>query len=201
MTNSLTLKTLACCVAVFGLGWLASSAHAADQAGIADLLQGRWVANDELSDDTDDRVEEAIKASGGKGRGLFSRGKEDYYRAAPGQRDLYDRVSYDDVLTISYDAPEFRFVYENGYQRVFYSDGRRRRVSANEFFEEGAQDYSLSHFEDNALIVEARPQDGGFTLETYTVSPDGKRLTVVMTIQPDNFGTAVELTRVFDRAG
>ena len=35
-------------------------------------LSGRWVINDELSDNTDDQVEEAIEAGGGKGsRGFF----------------------------------------------------------------------------------------------------------------------------------
>ena len=45
-----------------------SAAPASAQAPeIRTDLSGRWVINDELSDNTDDQVEEAIEAGGGKG--------------------------------------------------------------------------------------------------------------------------------------
>jgi hypothetical protein len=53
----------------------------AQDADIRTGLAGQWVINDELSDNTDDAVEEAIEAGGGKGgRGFFNR-QEDFYRA------------------------------------------------------------------------------------------------------------------------
>ena len=171
---------------------------AAEDPGLA--LEGQWLINDELSDNTDDKVEEAIEAGGGKGsRGLFNT-KEDFYRGGPPSHELYDRISYDDVLTIVRDGPEFRFTYEDDFERVFHTDGRRRRVSAADFYSEGGSDWSFGYFEDQALVVEGQPRDGGFTIETYTLSGDGNRLTIEMTIQPDSFLEAIELTRVFDRA-
>ena len=173
-------------------------ALAADNPGAG--LVGRWVINDELSDNTDDAVEKAIEAGGGDGgRGLFNN-KEDFYRGGPPSHELYDRVSYDDVLTIAYQEPEFRFTYADEFQRVFHTDGRRRRVSAADFYSEGGSDWSFGYFEDGALVVEGQPRDGGFTIETYTLSADGKRLRIDMTIQPDSFLEPIELTRVFDRA-
>ena len=50
------------------------------------------------------------------------------------------------------------------------------------------------------MVVESRPRDGGFTLETYTLIEDGARLRIEMQIEPDSFGAAVELVRIFDRA-
>ena len=45
-----------------------SAAPASAQApDIRTVLSGHWVINDELSDNTDDQVEEAIEAGGGKG--------------------------------------------------------------------------------------------------------------------------------------
>lgn len=171
---------------------------AAEDPGLA--LDGQWVINDELSDNTDDKVEEAIEAGGGKGsRGLFNN-KEDFYRGGPPSHELYDRISYDDVLTIVRDGPEFRFTYEDEFERIFHTDGRRRRVSAADFYSEGGSDWSFGYFEGQALVVEGQPRDGGFTIETYTLSADGNRLTIEMTIQPDSFVVPVELTRVFDRA-
>lgn len=171
------------------------------QEDIGDRIVGRWLINEELSDNTDDQVEEAIEAGGGRGgRGLFNN-EEDFYRGGPPEHELYDRVSYDDILSIQYAEPEFRFTYEDGYQRVFHTDGRRRRSTAADFYNEGGSDWSFGYFEDNALIVEGQPRDGGFTIETYTLSDDGNRLRIEMLIQPNSFSEAIELVRIFDRAG
>lgn len=163
-------------------------------------LQGGWVINDELSDNTDDQVEEAIEAGGGKGgRGLFNR-REDFYRGGPPEHELYDRISYDDVLRIDFEAPEFQFTYEDNYRRVFHIDGRRRRASATDFYTEGGEDWSSGLIEGDSLVVEARPRDGGFTIETYTLIDNGSRLRIEMLIQPDSFREPIELVRIFDRA-
>ena len=172
----------------------------AQDSDFGDLMQGNWVINDELSDNTDDQVEEAIEAGGGKGgRGLFNR-KEDFYRGGPPEHELYDRISYDDVLQISFDAPEFQFFYEDNYRRIFHTDGRRRRASANDFYTEGGEDWSSGLIQNNSLVVEARPRDGGFTIETYTLENNGARLRIEMLIQPDSFREPIELVRIFDRA-
>ena len=164
-------------------------------------FEGAWIINDELSDNTDDAVEAAIKQAGGKTKNWFLRRRpEDYYRGGPKEQELYDRISYDDVLTIAIDDPELRFEYADGYTRVFHSDGRRRRTTANSFYEEGGEDFSFANWSAGELIVEARPRDGGFTLETYSLIDDGRRLRIDMRIEPDSFGAAVELVRVFDRA-
>jgi hypothetical protein len=169
------------------------------QSDIQSQIVGDWVINDELSDNTDDQVEDAIEAGGGDGgRGFFNR-QEDFYRGGPPEHELYDRLSYDDVLVIRFSEPEFRFVYEDNFQRVFHTDGRRRRTAANDFFEGGGSDWSEGNFEGNALVVEARPRDGGYTLETYTLENDGDRLRIEMQIQPDSFREPIELVRYFDR--
>ncbi|MDP6651042.1 MAG: hypothetical protein QGF90_02855 [Gammaproteobacteria bacterium] len=166
---------------------------------IQQLIAGNWIINDELSDNTDDQVAEAIEAGGGDdSRGFFNR-KEDFYRGGPPEQELYDRISYDDVLTIAYAEPEFRFSYADDFVRVFHTDGRRRRTTANDFYTEGGQDWSSANWEGGALVVEARPRDGGFTVETYTLEADGNRLRIEMLIQPDAFREPINLVRVFDR--
>ena len=169
------------------------------QQSIQEQIVGGWVINDDLSDDTDDQVEKAIEASGGDGgRGFFNR-QEDFYRGGPPEHELYDRISYDDVLIVEYLDPEFRFTYEENYLRVFHTDGRRRRTTANDFYEGGGLDWSEGNFEGNALVVEARPRDGGYSLETYTIIDGGNRLRIEMFIQPLSFGEPIELVRYFDR--
>lgn len=166
---------------------------------ISEDIIGTWLINEELSDNTDDMVGEAIEAGGGRdSRGFFNR-KEDFYRGGPPEHELYDRISYDDVLTIEYKEPEFLFSYEDDYSRVFHTDDRRRRIGANDFYSEGGQDWSSANWEGVALIVEARPRDGGFTIETYTLEANGSHLRVEMLIQPDSFNIPINLVRVFDR--
>ena len=182
------------------LACLGVTASVLAQTGIRQGITGQWVINDELSDDTDDQVEEAIEAGGGRGgRGLFNN-QEDFYRGGPPEHELYDRLSYDDVLTISYDDPDFVFVYEDDYERVFHTDGRRRRTTAADFYNEGGSDWSFGHWEEASLIVEGRPRDGGFTLETYTLLAGGNRLRIDMTIQPNSFSEPITLMRIYDRA-
>lgn len=185
---------------VLFLAMAASSLAAAQDAlDIRSAITGSWRVNESLSDVTDDKVEAAIKEAGGKAqRGWFNRNKE-FYRGGPAEQELYDRVSYDPVLTIAYDNPEFRFQYADNFTRVFHTDGRKRQITANSFYSEGGEDFSFANFDGNKLIVEARPRDGGFTLETYTLEAGGDRLRVVMVLEPDAFGAAIHLTRVFDR--
>ncbi|MCB1669655.1 MAG: hypothetical protein R3F41_07385 [Gammaproteobacteria bacterium] len=178
---------------------------AARQASAPDPRQeisGYWVINDELSDNTDDQVEEAIRAAGGKvqRRSWFSKREEDRYRGGPADQELYDRVSYDDVLTIQYDAPEFVFEYADNYRRVFHTDGRKRSTGASDYYESGGEDFSFGNWNGSELIVEGRPRDGGYTLESYTLEQQGQRLRVVMTLEPFVFGGPIHLTRVYDRA-
>lgn len=182
----------------------ASQAQESETSTVADFaarLIGSWVINDDLSDDTDDKVEDAIKEAGGRAsRGLFNN-EEDFYRGGPPEHELYDRISYDDALTIEHEEPEFRFTYEEDFQRIFHTDGRRRRTTAADFYSGAAADWSFGYFEGESLIVEGQPRDGGFTVETYTLSADGNRLRIEMLIQPDSFAVPVNLMRVFDRRG
>ena len=185
--------------------FLAGTQHSQSQGAEAEnrqLLLGDWLINDELSDNTDEQVEEAIKAGGGKvARRFFRKRPEDFYRGGPPEQELYDRISYDDVLHIEFAEPQFTFTYAGNYQRIFHTDGRRRSTTANSFYAEGGEDFSFGNWDAAALIVEARPRDGGFTLETYTLKQGGNRLRVEMTIEPESFRGAISLTRVYDRAG
>jgi len=198
-----TAKSLFVLLILFTV-FLAGAQQSGDQSADVEnrqLLVGNWLINEELSDNTDDQVEEAIKEGGGKvARRFFRKRPEDFYRGGPAEQELYDRISYDDVLSIEYADPEITFIYADDYQRIFHTDGRRRSTTANSFYAEGGEDFSFGNWEAGALVVEARPRDGGFTLETYTLEEGGNRLRVVMTIEPESFRGAISLMRVYDRA-
>ncbi len=159
-------------------------------------LAGSWFINEELSDVTDDKVEIALVASGANPtKGFFSRDRE-FYRGGPAEQELYDFISYELTLEISLDENEYLFQYGE-FNRPVYLDNRGNRVSLSGLNE--VEDFSFAHWEDDLLIVEARPRDGGFTEETYSLSEDGQQLSVNLYIQPRALSAPVELLRVYDR--
>lgn len=188
-------------ILLLGALWLSSvSALGLAATATPHPLVGTWKINETLSDDTDEQVEAAIIRAGGKvQRKWFGRKEKERYRGGPEEQELYDRISYDMVLRIDYDEPEFWFGYADGYQRVFHTDGRKRVVGANDLYTNGSKDFSFANWEGDALIVEARPRDGGFTMETYTLQANNSQLRVVMQLTPLNFGATVRLVRVYDR--
>ena len=79
----------------------------------------------------------------------------------------------------------------------------RRSSGAASYYLDGLNDFSFANWEKDGglttLIVEARPRDGGFTLESYSLEDNGTHLRVKMRIEPDNFNAPIELTRVYRR--
>jgi hypothetical protein len=161
------------------------------------LFEGKWLFNQELSDNTDKRVEASLKAAGEKiNRRLFDR-RQDRYRGGPAEQELYDRISYDRELTISFEDDTYIFTYADNFVRPVYTDNRSRSVSLAGLDE--VEDFSFAHMEGEKLMVEARPRDGGFADETYTLINSGTQLQMEFYIQPKGFSVPIELKRVFDR--
>jgi hypothetical protein len=160
-------------------------------------LAGSWRINTELSDNTDRKVEVALRAAGERvRRRLFDR-RDDIYRGGPADQELYDRISYDRELHIDLQGEVYHFTYADDYQRPVYTDNRSRSVSLAEL--DQVEDFSLGHWEDGKLLVEARPRDGGFAEETYTLLNGGLQLQVELYIQPRTFQVPIELKRIYDR--
>ena len=161
-------------------------------------IEGQWYFNQDLSDVTDRKVEEALKAMGQKiERRLFDR-RKDRYRGGPADQELYDRLSYDQTVNILLEENRFLFTYDDNFKRPVYLDNRSRSISLTALNE--LEDFSFAHWEENDLLVEGRPRDGGFSNERYSLSEDGLQLNVEMYIMPGSFTAPVELTRVYTRS-
>ncbi len=179
---------------MFSLNPVTANAQTTD---INAAIAGSWVFNEKLSDNTDRQVEAALRASGERvSRRWFSTTK-DRYRGGPPEHELYDRMSYDDVLAINLDDAVYVFAYEDGFQRPVFTDNRSQTVTLNAL--EQVTDNSYAHWENGRLMVEARVRDGGFTEESYSVSADGNQLRVQLYIHPKSFRAPIELVRVYDR--
>ena len=173
---------------------LAVVAIAASADGVA-AFNGSWVINEELSDDPDKQVERAIKKGGGKvPRGKKTKGR---YRGGPPTQKLYDHLSYDEELHFHYQQPEFRLGYEQGFERVFYSDGRRQVISTKTLA--NRTDYSFAGWEGEVLYVESKPMDSGYIFETYTLINGGSQLQVQLQLEPATFVAPINIRRIYDR--
>lgn len=159
-------------------------------------LEGDWVINEELSEDTDEAVEDAIRAAGGKPDSGGRKGKG-RYRGGPEEHELYDRASYDNVLSIGIDSPEITFTYADGYRRTFYTDGRGRSVSAKGM----STDYSFADWGEEKLFVESVPRDGGRTREVYSLMANGNQLRAELELKPLGFSVPVKIVRIYNRKG
>lgn len=161
-------------------------------------LAGSWLFNEDLSENTDRKVEAALRASGEKvERRLFDR-RRDRYRGGPADHELYDRISYDRELHITLGAEVYEFTYADAYTRPVYLDNRSQSVSLTQL--DQVEDFSMAHWENGKLLVEGRARDGGFAEETYTLVNNGTQLQVDLYIQPRSFRAPIELRRVFNRA-
>jgi len=192
MTYRHTIKLFLC----LSLLWLNTMAQA-QSAQTYSPIEGRWVFNPDLSDNTDKEVARALRAMGQKVSRCWLNCEEDRFRGGPEEQELYDRLSYDKTLTIELGEPEYRFVYDDNYQRPVYTDGRSQSVSLAGLDE--VDDFSMAHWEQSSLYVEARPRDGGFANEIYTLINQGSQLRVELYIQPKAFSEPIELTRIYDR--
>jgi hypothetical protein len=167
------------------------------QAQDRQAFAGDWIINSELSDNTDKQVEVTLRAMGQKIDRCWFGCKDDRYRGGPAEQELYDRISYDTSLHIELNEPAYVFTYDDGYRRPVYTDGRSQSVSLTGLNE--LKDFSMAHWEGNRLLVEARPRDGGFANETYSLLQNGTQLRVEMYIQPGSFTAPVEIVRVYDK--
>ena len=174
------------------------------QEQLQSMFNGTWVINEALSDDTDKQVEKAIKEAGGKAR-TKKKGKG-RYKGGPPEQALYDHVSYDEILRFHYQSPEFTLEYEEGFTRVFHSDGRRRSASVSGGERRKRSDFAFASWSEDGskLYVESRPRDGGRTNEVYTLqrTADGALLLKVeLELRPLLFSGPVYVKRVYQREG
>ena len=199
--HELTRVALPAALAVlFSTALLRGAACRAEATEPAAGLDGAWVIDEKESDDTDREIEKAVHKSGGT---ISSEGKKGKgrYKGGPPEQEIYDHLAYDDHVTFAVSGPQIRITYEDGFERTFFTDGRGREVSASGSSSGDRVDFSFGSWDGQRLHVEARPRDGGWTRENYSLQEGGTQLRVEMTLKPLLFSVPLDLVRVFNRPG
>ncbi|MBI1731557.1 MAG: hypothetical protein HYR49_02150 [Gammaproteobacteria bacterium] len=171
---------------------------AADDPAAGPDLSGTWVLNLELSDDPDRQIEKSIRAAGGRPDSGGRRGRE-RYRGGPADQEIYDHLIYDGTVRIVQNGAEVHIAYGSGFERRFFTDGRSRTVSASGSGSGDGLDFSFGAWSGPTLHVEAKPRDGGWTRESYTLEPGGNRLRAEMEMKPLLFPAVVQVRLIYDR--
>ena len=169
-----------------------TSLHAQDSAMLA-----RWRINESQSDNTDSKVEKALRKAGEKIKSSWFDRRKDKYRGGPADQELYDRFSYDTVLTITRESSGYVFEFADNYKARVYTDNRSHSVSLNAL--ESSEDFLEGRWEGQLLKVDMHPRDGGYAYATYEVKENGKKLYATYLIKPGSFTEEFELERVYDR--
>lgn len=164
-------------------------------------LVGDWVLNAHASDDPDKKIERTVRKDGGRlsmppGAERRGRGR---YRGGPDDEALYDRVTYDQQVSIAIDGENFVFRYADGAERRFSTTQTTRSQSASGSRTGDNIDFSFAYWEGPKLFVESRPRDNGWILETYRVLEKTSQLELALDLNPVRFGHRIALKLIFDR--
>src|ERR1041385_6221670 len=153
----------------------ASLAFSADPSSLA----GKWKFNEKESDNPREKFDSGYgghhehSAGGGWGGGGGHYGGGDHQ----GRSGMFQAPA---MITISYKAPEFKITDDKGTDRLYYTDGRKSEIEVRE----GRKMSFTSKWEDDSLIVQSDAFNGNGMSQTYSLSPDKKKLYVKLRMQP-----------------
>ena len=117
----------------------------------------------------------------------------DPLRNSPTMHELRAIIQRSDYLTIKQSTEQISFDY--GTTVRSYTPGDHSVVSSENGVADQSSGWSAKKYE-----IAIKPQLGPRIVEEYSLSPDGKQLTVKATIGPFEL-SKVELTRVYDATG
>jgi hypothetical protein len=106
-------------------------------------------------------------------------------------------IRFPDQLTIEYNKPELKLNGDKGWQRTFYTDGRKSEREVNT--PRGKINLiTIATWEGDQLKVETQGPGGGKTLGTYELAPNGKQLFVQIRMQPMFSDQPITVRYVYD---
>jgi hypothetical protein len=214
----MTTRTLLLCCAValpVGVAPGSSPASAAGKANAVTVdLSGRWVYNQELSDDARQKMREGMQRGGGPGGGerggpggggiggpgggMGGRGGGPM-GPPPGGMDGDDAsesmraiLEPAEELGVTQSGSEIVIDEKYGRTRRLHADGKKYKTN------NGTAEIKTS-WKDGKLLVETKGGPRGGVIETWELVPDRSRI-IVMVKMEGGFGPSVTLKRVYDRA-
>ena len=194
------MKCLTRTVFFFAFVLIGAVAFAADDPSV---LAGQWKYNSKESDNARDKMQQAMKGSGGggnwggghehsgSGSGWGGHGHEGGDHSRGGS--MFDPPN---TLTITYNAPEFKVTDDKGTTRTYYTDGRE----TDQDFGDGRKMTATANWQQNSLVIDSKSDSGRHSEQTYFLSTDGTKLLIKMEFKPMMSDQLITITRVYNKA-
>ena len=191
-----------------GLGILIAAFAVAAGAVSPGDLSGNWKLNRDASDDPHKKVDESTSGQssrGGWSGGGGSGGGGGYgghggghrggggWRGGDGSSGPAEPPPVPESLHIVHQDPKLVITESTGPEHVLYTDGRKTEEERSL----GGTTAIRAQWKDGHVVVDIEPERGRPYTETYSVTGDGKQLTVT-TRWKGRGGQSIEIRRVYD---
>jgi hypothetical protein len=152
-------------------------------------FSGTWRLNKGESDDTKEKIEQAI---GGQKRGRFGGMKQKRISQA------LENVQAPETLKITQDGSQITINRADGRSRTIYTDGRSQEFKTPK----GRTITMTGTRQRDQLIIETRT-DGrnGKFVETYALAQNGRKLNITLRVEGERLNQPIVIRRVYDAAG
>jgi hypothetical protein len=151
-------------------------------------FNGVWKLNVNESDDTREKIEQAIGKNGGRFGGMRQK------RIS----EALENVQAPETLEINQQGSRFTITRSGGRARTFNADGSSQKIQTRNG---KAVEISATQ-RAGQLAIELRPEGkGGRISETYALSANGRKLRVTIQVEGQRLNEPIVIRRVYDAAG
>jgi hypothetical protein len=151
-------------------------------------FNGVWKLNGAQSDDTKQKVEQAI----GKRKGLFGGKRQERAREM-----LTGAMEAPETLNVTQKGSQLSITGRNGRVRTFSLDGRAQEVQN----ESGKSVAATARKSAGEIVIETRTEGGkGKFIERYALASNGRKLNVTLEVEGERLKRPLVIRRVYDAA-
>jgi hypothetical protein len=176
--------------------WLCLTGSSPAQSAPASLT-GRWTLNLDLSEQFEEKLQEAFRLGAFSSRA--TRGSGSGGGGTPKQvddRELVGTLRPPLVLVIRQDDSTVAISDAGGYMVAHATDGRK----VKEYLLSGETLEITAKWKDRTLIIERKQSGAGSVRETYAIDRERGKLVVTIKLQTATLARPLEFRRVYDPA-
>jgi hypothetical protein len=158
-------------------------------SGSGSDFNGTWKLNRAESDNTKEKIEQAI---GKKRGGMFGGMRQKRISEA------LENVQAPETLKITQEGSQITITRSDGRARTLYTDGRSQQFKT----QKGKTIEMNATQRPGQIVIETRAEgrSGGFT-ETYALAANGRKLNVTLRVEGERLSQPIVIRRVYDAAG
>jgi hypothetical protein len=157
-------------------------------SGSGSDFNGTWKLNQGESDNTKEKIEQAI----GKKRGMLGGMRQKRISEA------LENVQAPETLKIVQEGSQITITRSDGRARTVYTDGRSQQFKT----QKGKTIEMNAAQRPGQIVIETRTEGrSGRFIETYSLAANGRRLNMTLRVESERLSEPIVIRRVYDAAG